>query len=118
MSGVDAYFEKQEGALRAIADALRTVLDEAMPEAEVKLAWGFPCWLKGPKDRVASIIAHTDRCNLQLWQGSTLAQQFPGRIEGTGKDLRHVKVRSVAEVDDELRAIVAAAVALPLHVVR
>ena len=115
---VDAYFEKQEADVGAIAVALREVLDAAMPSAEVKLAWGFPCWINGPKNRVASIIAHTDRCNLQLWQGSKLAVQFSDRIEGTGKDLRHEKVRSLAEVDAELRKIVDTAVGLPSHIVR
>jgi len=115
---VDAYFDKHEGEVEAIARAMRAALEQAMPEAEVKLAWGFPCWLTGPKNRIASIIAHTDRCNLQIWQGSKLVTSYPDRIEGTGKDLRHVKVYSVAEVDDELREIIQAAIALPPHVVR
>ncbi|MEM1380927.1 MAG: DUF1801 domain-containing protein [Pseudomonadota bacterium] len=118
MASVDGYFQKQDGEVQAIALALRAMLDEAMPGAEVKLAWGFPCWLTDPKNRVASIIAHKDRCNLQLWQGSALAEEFPERIEGTGKDLRHVKVRSVGEVDDALRTIVAAAVNLAPRMVR
>ncbi|MEM0928948.1 MAG: DUF1801 domain-containing protein [Pseudomonadota bacterium] len=118
MSDVSAYFDKQEGDLQAIALALRDMLDQEMPQAEVKLAWGFPCWLTGPKNRVASIIAHTDRCNLQLWQGSALAPMFPERIEGTGKDLRHVKVYNTQEVDAALREIVRAAIALGPKVIR
>lgn len=110
--GVDAYFDKQEGDVKAIALALRDLLDEEMPQAEVKLAWGFPCWLTEPKNRVASIVVHTDRCNLQLWQGAALASQFPDRIEGTGKDLRHVKVRQPNEVDAALRKIIQVAIAL------
>jgi len=115
---VQAYFDKQEGDVQTIALALRDLCDQLMPQAEVKLAWGFPCWLLGPKNRVASVIAHTDRCNLQLWQGSALAASFPARIEGTGKDLRHVKVRALSDVDDELRALVEAAIALPPKTIR
>ncbi|NNU16296.1 DUF1801 domain-containing protein [Parvularcula sp. ZS-1/3] len=117
MATVQEYFDKQEGEVQSIALALRAVLDEMIPDAEVKLAWGFPCWLRG-KYRVASIIAHTDRCNLQLWQGSALADQFPERIEGTGKDLRHVKVRKIGEVDEGLRAIMDAALALDPKAIR
>lgn len=111
MASVQDYFEKQVGDVRAIALALKDVLDAEIPATEVKLAWGFPCWLVDGC-RVASIIAHTDRCNLQMWQGSALVEAFPSRIEGTGKDLRHIKVRAVAEVDGELREIIKAALKL------
>ena len=109
MDNFDAYFHKQQGDVRAVALALRALLDShhALTTA---LAWNFPCWTGN--ERIASILAHTDRCNLQLFYGSRLADRWPKRIDGTGKQMRHVKVRSVAEVDDELAEIVAAAVEL------
>lgn len=117
MSDVEVYFERQEGEVQAIALALRALLDAEIPDGETKLAWNFPCWLRDGV-RVASIISHTDRCNLQLWQGAELAAAFPERIEGTGKDLRHVKVRSVAEVDEGLKQIIQAALSLTPRTIR
>lgn len=116
--GVQEYFDKQEGDVADVALSLRDLLDDVMPGAEVKLAWGFPCWLTSPKNRVASIVAHKERCNLQFWQGAKLAEEFPGRVEGTGKDLRHVKVRRVSDIDGELRRIVERAASLPDYQVR
>lgn len=79
MTSVKEYFEKQVGEVQAVAWALRDMLDAAIPDAEVKLAWGFPCWLCG-EFRVASIIAHTDHCSLRFWQGASLADQFSDRV--------------------------------------
>ncbi|MEM7767188.1 MAG: hypothetical protein AAF253_06830 [Pseudomonadota bacterium] len=110
---VDSYFEKLEPPVAAIAAALRARLDALGggpgEPLSVALAWGFPCW-SGNKP-IASIIAHSNRCNLQLFGGARLAGQFP-EIEGTGKQLRHVKVHTVAAVDDRLDAILRAAIEL------
>ena len=105
-----AYFDGLEGERRATALALRAALDEGLPDATVKLAWGHPCWVGGT--RIASIIAHSAHVNLQLWSGARLADRWPDRIEGTGKGLRHVKLRAAADVDAELSAIIDAAAAL------
>ena len=107
---MDEYFDKQPENIRAIAIALRDTLQSRMPDATCKLAWGYPSWIGN--ERVFSIIAHKDRCNLQLWYGASLADAYPDRIEGTGKALRHVKVYGVSDIDDELISIIDAAIKL------
>lgn len=107
---VRAYFDDLEPHPSDIAIALENVIKTQWPHLTVKLAWGFPCW--SGNERVFSVIAHADRCNLQLWQGSRLAEDYLERIEGTGKSLRHVKVFSIDDVNDELIDIMDRAVAL------
>ena len=109
---VDAYFDKQEGAVADIALALRGLMNELGEGLSCKTAWGFPCW--SGNERILSIMALKGRCNLQLFSGNRLAGKWPNRIEGTGKQLRHVKIRGVAEIDDELKSIVRAAIELDL----
>ncbi len=104
------YFDRLEGNAARIAKKLSRTVETRWPGLSSKLAWGFPCW--SGNERVFSIIAHGDRCNLQLWQGARLASDYLGRIEGTGKALRHVKVYNVNEVDDELIDIMERAVHL------
>ena len=104
---VRAYFDGLDPHQHAIAIALENVIKKHWPHLTVKLAWGFPCW--SGSERVFSVIGQAARCNLQLWQG---ADDFYERIEGTGKSLRHVKVHSVAEVNDELIDIMDRAVTL------
>ena len=107
---MSAYFNGLEPHQSAIANALEDVIKKQWPHLTVKLAWGFPCW--SGNERVFSIIAHADRCNLQLWQGARLADDYFDRIEGTGKSLRHVKVFSADQINDELIDIMDRAVTL------
>jgi len=104
-----AYIDKQEADMKAVAETLSARIEAAGPDLESHVAWGLPCW-KG-HERIFSVIAHKKHCNLQLWYGSQLAGHSK-RIEGTGKALRHVKVRSVGEVDEEIDEIIRAAIAL------
>lgn len=107
---VEAYFRNLSGQPAIIAGQLRDVFITRWPDLVVKPAWGFPCWFGN--ERIMSIIAHIDRCNVQLWSGARLASDFPHRIEGTGKSLRHVKVRHPSEIDAELTDILTQAVRL------
>ncbi|MEO1015907.1 MAG: DUF5655 domain-containing protein [Pseudomonadota bacterium] len=107
---VEAYLSKLEPNVHDIALGLRARLNALGPDLTVKPAWGFPCWFGN--ERVASVIGHSDRCNLQLWSDNRLADKFPARIEGTGKALRHVKIRSTSDIDEEVDEIIKAAIAL------
>ena len=110
MSATDDYFEKQKEGVRQIALAIRDHINLLAPDLTCALAWNFPCW--SGQERILSVIAHKDRCNLQLFYGAEIAERFPRRIEGTGKALRHVKIRSVPDIDDEVDQIILAAVDL------
>lgn len=107
---VRAYFEGLDPHQNALATALEDTIKKHWPHLTVKLAWGFPCW--SGNERIFSVIAHADRCNLQLWQGARLADDYLDRIEGTGKSLRHVKVYGPDDVNDELIDIMERAVTL------
>ena len=105
----EAYFESIEPPMQAIALALRDRIEVLGSGLSCKLAWGFPTW--SGNERVFSIIAHAGHCNLQLWYGAQLSR-LTARIEGTGKALRHVKVRSLAEIDADLDSVIKEAIAL------
>lgn len=107
---VRAYFDALEPHQQAIAIALEDAIKTHWSHLTVKLAWGFPCW--SGNERVFSVIGQADRCNLQLWQGARLADDYLDRIEGAGKSLRHVKVYSLDEVNDELIDIMDRAVTM------
>ena len=105
---VTAYLNKQEGDQKIVATALAERIQTLGNELTHKLAWGFPCW--SGNERVLSIVVHKNHCNLQLWYGARLNPKFPDRIEGTGKAARHVKVRNLADFDDELDAVILASI--------
>ena len=99
-------FERHLGAssatVAAIAMALRqAVLDrfagaiEWFDPADGLLAIGTG---RSMRELVFAIIPHTAHVNLQLLDGADLPNP-DGRIEGTGKRIRHVKARSVEDVE-------------------
>lgn len=107
---VQSYFDRLSGPTKEIAEELAQIIPSRGPGLIATIAWNAPCW--SGHDRVISIVAHAHHCNLQLWSGARLAEGFYGRIEGSGKALRHVKVREISEIDDELIDIIDRAIAL------
>ena len=107
---VETFYSGLQGEAGQIARALRAEISGRWPGLTVKLAWGVPCW--SGRERIFSIMSPGHRCNLQLWQGARLAPDYLGRIEGTGKSLRHVKIYTTDEIDDELLDIMEQAVRL------
>ena len=98
-----------------IARALRVTVLDGLPGA---IEWFDPGnglvaigTRRSMKDLLFAIIPHRAHVNLQLADGVELPDPT-GRIEGTGKRIRHVKVRTVEEAgSDWLRATIAAEVA-------
>lgn len=96
----DRFLDADAPAVADIALAMRTTVLEAMPDAiesfdapDRLLAFGVGSKLR---DFWFAIIPHTAHVNLQLADGADLANP-EGRIEGTGKRVRHVKVRSLED---------------------
>ena len=80
------------------ARALRATVKNAMPEAVEQIDFGNGLLAIGRsramRDLMFAIIPHKSHVNLQLADGVDLPNS-DGAIEGTGKRIRHVKVRSV-----------------------
>jgi hypothetical protein len=83
--------------LQAAARALEAVIREAQPDVVVEydpgnglLAFGRSMKMR---DLLFALIPHAGWVNLQLAAGALLPNS-DGLIEGTGKRIRHIKVRS------------------------
>ena len=114
-----AAFERYLGASRPevadVARALRLTVLEALPGAIEWFDQGNGLLAIGTarkmRDLLFAIIPHKAHVNLQLADGVDLPNP-KGRIEGTGKRVRHVKVRSIDDARSSwLRSTVAAEVA-------
>jgi len=93
---VDELVAKAGPRESALAQKLRRLIREALPGAEEVVKWGNPTYLVDGKP-VAWLLLYGDHINLGFFQGSKLKSR---RLEGTGKRLRHVKVRASADVDE------------------
>lgn len=83
--------------VQAAAQALEEIIKEELPDVVVQydpgnglLAFGRSMKMR---DLLFALIPHAGWVNLQLADGALLPNP-DGRIEGTGKKIRHIKVRS------------------------
>jgi len=100
-TSIDAGFDRiVEGNadVVATAHALRAAVKAAMPDVVEQVDFGNGLLAFGRsmamRDLLFAIIPHKSHVNLQLADGADLPNP-DGSIEGTGKRIRHVKVRSV-----------------------
>jgi hypothetical protein len=102
--------------VQAAARALEGLIREELPDIVVEydpgnglLAFGRSTRMR---DLLFALIPHAGWVNLQLADGALLPNP-DGLIEGTGKRIRHVKVRSAsASTDAKVRTTVRAQIAL------
>lgn len=90
--------------------AVRATVRAAAPGLRTVVKWSNP-WLAGT-DLVVVVGGFTRHVGVEFYRGASLPDPT-GLLEGTGKNLRHVKVRTLAEArSPALRALVEAAVRL------
>jgi hypothetical protein len=96
----DVFLGSSSPEVAATARAVRQAILVALPgtvewfdPGDGLLAFGAT---RTVRDLIFAIIPHKAHVNLQLVDGVDLPNPH-GRIEGTGKRARHVKVRSAAE---------------------
>jgi len=93
----DLYLADQPAKNQKIIRALRKFVQGRAPKLEESVKWGNGCWLKG-KVPVAYVYSDTDWVQFGFIRGSSLKDP-KHLLEGKGEYVRHVKVRSVADID-------------------
>jgi hypothetical protein len=106
---IDAWFDTLREPLREIAEALRALILAEAPGLEVSIKWGNLVF-SHRRAHALAIVVNKDHVNLQVFNGRALAPQFP-LLEGTGKGLRHVRLRAGQAFDAAaLRTLVRASI--------
>jgi hypothetical protein len=90
--------------------ALRQLVHEAAPGVTDSIKWGQPVFeLNGP---FAYMKAFSSHVNFGFWRGAELVDP-KGFLKGTGGRMRHVELRSLADIDAPiLQSMVRTAVAM------
>jgi hypothetical protein len=97
-------------SLEKITEEANRVVRAAGPGLRTETKWGHP-WYVG-RDLVCLVGAFTHHVGVEFWRGSALAPAHP-MLEGTGKNLRHVKLRTAEEArSKEFQRLVKAAIQL------
>jgi hypothetical protein len=92
----DEWFANVDEAIAPIALELHSIIKNAVPDVTVCIKWGTPNYEKnGP---VCSIRTGKGFVALQFGSIGTSLEDPDGLLEGTGKAMRHVKIRLKANL--------------------
>jgi hypothetical protein len=96
---VTEYIEKAPGEHQRIMEDIRKIIHDTVPDLTEEFKWSRPVF-KTNKDfaylKVAKSYVTLGFNNYQLLRDEG------NRLEGTGQDMRHVKLKSVDDIDHEL----------------
>ena len=95
---VDSWMAALEPDLRPVAEAIRKLVLAADPDLSEAIKWGDPTYEK--QGRVCYLAATKAYVSLGFFNGAGLTDN-QGRIEGTGKKMRHVKLRALSDIDQQ-----------------
>lgn len=94
---VSAYIEKMDPNLKGIAKRLRTIISKAIPQAEERIWMGVPNYsIDG--SAILSIADYSHHINLYFLFGAKLRSKL---LEGRGKGMRHIKISTRKDIDEE-----------------
>jgi hypothetical protein len=95
---IDAYLQTKNPALKKLANELRRVVRKTVPESrEAVNAWGVPTFdLHGP---FCILMVGKNHVTFGFTRGTSLSDPA-GLLEGTGKNLRHVKLKTAEQLSD------------------
>lgn len=107
----DAYVQRRNAALKHVTDELRRLLKEIVPESREAInPWGIP--VVDFHRPFCLMMVEKNHVTLGFSRGTSLADPG-GLLEGTGKNLRHVKLNKVEQLcDPNLQELVLEAAAL------
>jgi hypothetical protein len=90
-----SHFDRLAPHVQQIAHAVYDLVADVDPDLSRMKRWGFPGFVGN--STIATVCGQPNHVNLQFFYGAHLPNTND-LLEGTGKDLRHIKFRSLEEV--------------------
>jgi len=99
---VDEYIKKQKSPQKEICQRLRKIILKTFPEINEEMRVGVPCYGHTKEDLCGKyyIAALKDHVNLGF-SLKGLSKKEQKLFEGSGKTMKHIKVYSLKEMDEE-----------------
>ena len=94
---VDSWISEHDPSIRRICHALRDLILATEPGLRESIKWSNPVYEK--RGKVAYLSATDSYVTLGFFNGATLSDP-EGKIEGTGKMMRHLKIRALVDIDE------------------
>jgi hypothetical protein len=93
----DLYLAAQSARNRPLIRAVRALVKRVAPDLGEAVKWGNGCWVRG-KEPVAYVYSAHDHVHFGFLCGALFADPR-GLLQGEGAYIRHVKLRTRADVD-------------------
>ncbi len=97
-ASAEEYIAKQKPDQQTILKKLRSIIMKAAPQLSEQIKYGFPWYVE--KENVCVIMAAGTWVDLGFYRGTELKDPKE-LLEGSGKGMRHIKVRTLNEIDSE-----------------
>jgi len=97
-AAIDAYVAKKNPSLKPVTDALRALVRKAVPKSREAInPWGLPIfeW----NGTLCYLMVGKNHVTFGFPRGTSL-EDPANLLQGTGKNLRHIKLREVSDVHD------------------
>ena len=94
-SATESWLSNLQSELQPVAAMVRDIIVEACPDLSESIKWGNPVFDKNGK--VCYLAATKSYVSLGFFNGVALSDP-QGKIQGTGKRMRHIKLRSLSEI--------------------
>jgi hypothetical protein len=94
--GVDAYLEQQKSPQKEICQKLRRIILKTIPGVSEEMKWGVPTYAGGKY----YFVALKNQVNLGL-SLKELPKEEQKVLQGSGKTMKHITIRSLDEFDEE-----------------
>ena len=93
---VDQLLKTYDPHVRELAQKLRRLVKKTLPGAAETVKWGIPVYILDGKN-LAWIVGYKDHADLGFFVGAKLDSKL---LEGTGKGIRHIKVRNEDDIKE------------------
>ena len=99
-NNADGWFAALDDSIAPVAKELRSLIQKAVPDATECIKWGMPNYEKDGS--ICAIRPGKGFVALQFGPCGTSLEDPDGLLEGTGKAMRHVKIRSKPDLKKRL----------------
>ncbi|MFC1994175.1 DUF1801 domain-containing protein [Chloroflexota bacterium] len=93
---VEKYIEKQQPLQKEIIEKVRRLILKTLPSCDERIAWGVVAFAEGK----FYIAALKEKVHVGFAING-LSKEEISLFEGSGKTMRHIKIRSLADIDEK-----------------
>lgn len=93
---VDSILKQLKPDQKKTAEKFRSIVKKTLPDAVETVKWGNITYVYNGQN-LSWFLFYKDHADFGFFKGARLKSQL---LEGTGKGLRHIKVRSLEDIDD------------------